>query len=220
MSREDPSRLSVAGATDLERRLLVAGAGELPPPELTARMARGLGLATRAAPAVPPARPALPWPAISSAVMGVALTVAVIGWSRDHHPAPPAPAPAVARITAPPAPAVAPDAPPPAEPVRHRRRASATTGPADLRAEIALIDAARTAVSDGGDARALALLARHDATFPDGAFRPEAAALRIQALAHLGQHDRARALGRAFIAAHPDSPLIARVQAAIAGDPR
>ena len=42
--RHDPERLRVVGATDLEQRLLTAAGGETPSPELTRRMARGLGL--------------------------------------------------------------------------------------------------------------------------------------------------------------------------------
>jgi hypothetical protein len=86
----------------------------------------------------------------------------------------------------------------------------------DLRAEIALLDAARTAVAEGADARALALLRRYDTRYPTGTFRPESTALRIEALARLGQTQEARALGADFLAAHPDSPVAARVRRALA----
>jgi outer membrane protein assembly factor BamD (BamD/ComL family) len=87
-----------------------------------------------------------------------------------------------------------------------------------MRREIALVDAARTAVKSGDPERALALIHRYDTTFPSGAFRPEVAALRIESLAADGQTDLARAGARDFIAAHPESPLSARL-ARIAGAP-
>ena len=39
-----PERLSAAGATDLERRLLAAAAHEQPAPELSKRMAQAIGI--------------------------------------------------------------------------------------------------------------------------------------------------------------------------------
>ena len=93
--------------------------------------------------------------------------------------------------------------------VHHHALAAAT--PSDLRAEIALVDAARSAVSAGADDRALALLHRYDTSYRAGTFRPEAAALRIEALDHLGRTAQARTLAQRFIAAHPDSPLADRV---------
>jgi hypothetical protein len=62
-------------------------------------------------------------------------------------------------------------------------------------------------------------LHRYDASYPAGTFRPESMALQIEALAHLGRTERARALGRAFVAAHPDSPLVGRVQRAMRREP-
>jgi len=56
---------------------------------------------------------------------------------------------------------------------------------------------ARTAV------RELDALARD---FPNGVLGQERDALRIQALAALGEKDRARELGRSFLDRHPDSP--------------
>ena len=45
----DPKRLTVVGATDLERTLLQAARRERPSPEMTARMAAGLGISVGAA---------------------------------------------------------------------------------------------------------------------------------------------------------------------------
>ena len=96
-----------------------------------------------------------------------------------------------------------------AQPRRRRAR--------DLRDQIALMDAARTAVKSRETERSLALLRRYDASYPTGAFRPEALALRIETLAADGRGAEARALAREFLARYPQSPLadrVARVSAA------
>jgi TolA-binding protein len=228
----DPTKLTVVGATDLERRLLDAAAGEQPPAELSARMRLGLGLAPFAPP--PPAAPST---ASSAAAPVAAAKTGAAGWvaaglvaaavtggvvlSRFQTPVP-APRTAALAIAAPVAPAdeAAPvvHAAPHAERagrVHHRAAAPTPAGPG-MRGEIALVDAARTAVKSGDPERALALLHRYDTTFPAGAFRPEVAALCIEAFAADGQTDLARARARDFIAAHPESPLSARL-ARIAG---
>jgi hypothetical protein len=81
----------------------------------------------------------------------------------------------------------------------------------DLRDQIALIDAARTAVKAGATERALVLLRRYETSYPGGAFRPEALALRIEALAEGGRAAEARPLAREFLARYPQSPLSDRV---------
>ncbi|MFL5304962.1 MAG: hypothetical protein ACJ8F1_07095 [Polyangia bacterium] len=224
MTDREPERLRVVGATDLEKRLLAAAAGETPSPELRRRMAvavgitAGLATAAAPAPAVATAGAGASWPLVSAGVLLLAAAGAVVGWSRVHHPAA-APMRAAAIAAPSPGPALEPaqdPAPVTAAPRPHRHTAAPARA-SDLRAEIALLDAARAAASAGDGARALTLLRRYDATFPGGMFRPESAALQIEALARLGQTDRAWALGRAFIAAHPDSPLVARVRRATAG---
>ena len=241
-----PSQLRVVGATDLERRLLDAGARELPSVELTKRMQQALGisLATTAATAATAstakaaaatgagsATPAFAWPAISIGVLALAVTGAVVGVrSTASHHATPRPAPPLAARLPEPAPELAPapvETPtvtePAAAPVGRpaavslragapsRHHAAGTATPSDLRAEIALVDAARSAIAAGANERALALLDRHESSYPRGTFRPEVAALRIEALDHLGRTIQARALAKKFIAAHPDSPLCERV---------
>ena len=94
--------------------------------------------------------------------------------------------------------------------------ASAPTSAGDLRDQIALLDAVRAAVKGGSSERALVLLRRYDATYPGGAFRPEALALRIEALDQDGRHAEAQALARDFLARYPQSPVAARV-ARVAG---
>jgi TolA-binding protein len=181
-------------------------------------VAAGVALAAAPAPAVATVGAGATWPLVSAGVLVLAAAGAVVGWSRLHHPAA-APLHLAAAVAAPsPPPALEPaqESTPGTATVRPRRHTAPTARPSDLRAEIALLDAARDAASAGDGARALTLLRRYDATFPAGMFRPESAALQIEALARLGQTDRARALGRAFIATHPDSPLVARVRRATA----
>jgi hypothetical protein len=227
-----PSQLRVVGATDLERRLLEASARERPSVELTERMQKALGISLAAGAAATAAgaakaqaatagaaTPAVAWPAISIGVLALAVTGAVVGVrsTASHRAAsqpaaaltaPPAAAPDISAPLAPPAPAATVERRV-AAPAHHHAAPSAT--PADLRAEIALVDAARSAVAGGAGERALVLLGRYDRSYPRGTFRPEAAALRIEALARLGRTTQARALAQRFIAAHADSPLADRV---------
>jgi hypothetical protein len=239
-NREDPARLTVVGATDLERRLLDAASREHPSPELTQRMRAALGLsiagaaATTAAAASVPAAPSAPAAAPVAAKAFAAKTAAawiaagvltagalggVVGvWLTSRTPG-------AAPIPALPAPRSEPE-PTLAEPaasgvVPGKRLSHAPTAPAgarhhaatapDLRGEIALIDAARSAVRTGAPDEALSLLRRYRAAYPTGTFRPEAAALEIEALAANGQPEKAAMLARQFLAANPDSPLAPRV---------
>ena len=233
-----PTQLRVVGATDLERRLLDAASRELPSVELTRKMQQALGLSLAASamtaaavkssparPRLPPSAPAFAWPAISVGVLALAVTGAVVGLrsTASHHAAtqPVATVPAVVLGPAPvaPAPIVAPSPAPTARaferpasiPARAHHHALAVATPSELRAEIALVDAARSAVATGADDRALVLLNRYDSSYRAGTFRPEATALRIEALDHLGRTAQARTLAQRFLAAHPESPLADRV---------
>ncbi len=230
MSGHDPERLRLVGATELERRLLAAAGSELPDPELRARMARAIGLAgvatsataTAASSGVAAAGSTLTWPVISASLAALALTGAAIGYTshRAEREAPAAvearPAPEVASppAVAPPV-ALAPRVEAASAAAPRRRRSVAASPAADLRVEIALLDAVRAAVAEGADSRALALLRRYDARYPSGTFRPESTALRIEVLARLGQTQQAEALGANFLASHPDSPLAPRVRRAL-----
>ncbi|HVZ87908.1 MAG TPA: hypothetical protein VHG72_13120 [Polyangia bacterium] len=226
---QEPAQLRVMGATDLEQRLLDGAARELPSVELTDRMKKALGIsaaigtaavaarladaaATSAATAAPVAAgtSSAAWTWLSAGVVALAMTgAAAVGvhWSSGRKPA------EVIAAPAPPIPvAPAPEAAPVARPVAHAHHHAPVAGaPSDLRAEIALVDAARNAVARATGVRALALLDRYEATYPSGTFRPEATVLRVEALSSLGRTAEARALARKFIAAHPDSPLTARV---------
>lgn len=90
-------------------------------------------------------------------------------------------------------------------------RISSSKSPADLSAEIALMDSARGAMAVGAHARALQTLRRYDSTYPKGNFRPEATALRVECLVRLGHTSEARVLGQRFVARHRGSPLADRV---------
>ena len=58
-------------------------------------------------------------------------------------------------------------------------------------------------------------LESYQALFPAGAMQTEAAALRVEALAAAGRRQEAVTSGRAFLAAHPQSPLAQRVRAVL-----
>jgi hypothetical protein len=112
------------------------------------------------------------------------------------------------------APAAVPSAPPALRSAR--REPSAPTTQPDIALEIASIDAARKALRAGDAPGAIAELDRYDAKLGrSGSLVPEATVLRIEALLARGDKPRATALANAFLAAHPKSPLAARVRALI-----
>jgi len=233
-----PERLLDGDATDFERRILKAGAQKLPSPELQARMARAIGvsatavgvagvatkLATDAAAtkAAAGSSALLPW--ISMGVLGLVVAGAVVGtraWKASPAesgrapaavaakaaitPSPSAPSPSVAVMPAPPSGEAAPS-----------RRSRASTSVSDLQDQIAVIDLARSAVTARDGRRALETLRRYQDKYPLGHFRPEVAALKIEALVGLGRDAEARVLAERFIAEHNGSMLADRV-AEIAG---
>ena len=65
-------------------------------------------------------------------------------------------------------------------------------------------------------ARALALLDEHARKFPAGVLGEEAEAERVRALCDAGRGAEARALAAKFVAAHPRSIHVARVESACA----
>jgi outer membrane protein assembly factor BamD (BamD/ComL family) len=81
----------------------------------------------------------------------------------------------------------------------------------DLREQIALLDNARSALAKGTGERTLDVLRQYQSKFPNGAFRPEATVLRIEALSQLGRHSEARTLADRFIAEHRGTPIADRV---------
>src|SRR5262249_27113279 len=133
----------------------------------------------------------------------------------EPHAAPPPvtapvrPAPA-AQVQAPTPPAEAVTQPPPrAAAPPPRSRAVGAAG--DLADQVAFIDSARAAMSAGNGARALEILHRYQDKYPGGSFRPEAAAIRIEALMKLGREAEARTLSERFVAEHRGSLLARRV---------
>lgn len=228
-----PERLLSADATDFERRLLEAAGQRKPSSAASARMAKALGVtvagATAAAAttlgadvavaktAVAGASAVSPW--ISVSVLGLVVAGAVVG-TRAYHsrpkqvrpaPAVSAPATPAARTAEPmqpeqPAPAVVEPAPSPA--ASRRTRVSMA---AELRDQIAFIDNARSELASGADRRALETLRRYQDRYPTGSFRPEATALRVEALVKLGRQDEARVLAERFVAEHRGSLLAKRV---------
>jgi hypothetical protein len=93
--------------------------------------------------------------------------------------------------------------------------ATATTPRASpgLAEEIAAIDRARSALTDGDPTRSLRLIDRYEQRFRNGAFVEEAEVLRIEAHLRRGERTAASRVGARFLAAHPSSLHAARVRA-------
>lgn len=100
-------------------------------------------------------------------------------------------------------PAVEADVPENAEPV---------AAPSTLAAEVAALDAARSAIRRGQTARALAMLDEYDARFARPELGPESDIARIEAHLAAGDRAAARSLADRFLAAHPTSPAAARIR--------
>lgn len=81
----------------------------------------------------------------------------------------------------------------------------------DLREQIALVDAARATLARGDADRALGTVRDYQTRYPSGAFRPEAAAVRVEALVKLGRTAEARASAERFVASYGPTPLSDRV---------
>ncbi|HEX9298480.1 MAG TPA: hypothetical protein VF881_21735 [Polyangiaceae bacterium] len=87
-----------------------------------------------------------------------------------------------------------------------------TMVPSTLAAEVAMLDRTRGALSSGEGERALDLLQRYGREFPKGTLGLEASVLGIEALYLTGSAERATALAREFLAAHPTSTHASRVR--------
>jgi len=227
---DSSERLLETDATEFERRLLRAAQETGPSRAASARMARALGVtagvaattgAVKTLAAVGAASKATAGAGISAAsawitagVIGLVVAGAVVGtrvW-RAPRPAP---------VLAPEQPSPASDEPAPPvvapspEPARSSaspgRRTHAAASAPELRDQIELLDAARASLSSGADRRALDLVRRYEDRYPTGSFRPEATALKVEALVKLGRQPEARALAQRFVAEHRGSLLAARV---------
>jgi hypothetical protein len=84
---------------------------------------------------------------------------------------------------------------------------------ARLGREVAHLQQARAALAGGSATAALDVLHGYAQEFPSGVLRAEGAALRIEAVASLGDRALARRLGAEFERSFPSSPLLARVRA-------
>ena len=220
---KDPRLNGDDGATDLERRWLSAARAEEPPPEVVLRIERALGIGA-SGPALPAARAKTPAAARGATTKGGLSALRLAAFSALGvggavglvlllaRPAPPPPP-----ELRPPVPEVAPAAAP-APGSEDERAAAPVTG--GMRDEIALIDGARAALGAGSPARALSLLDRYRARHPRGVLLPEALAMRIEAIDRSGDHARAQALARAFLAEYPHTPLAQRVAHVAAPAPR
>jgi len=229
---ELPERLLDAGATDFERRILETAAQKRPSPETSARMAQALGItatalgttavATKlaaeaaAAKTTAAAGTTLVWPWVSIGVLGLLAVGAVVGtrtWrATPAEPRPVPPPVATKAVVEPPAsaqPGAGPGELPPGPGDTSVRSPAAATG--ELRDQIALIDAARSALASGAGRRALEILRRYQDKYPSGSFRPEAAALKVEVLVKLGRDAEARVLAERFVAEHRGSLLARRV---------
>ncbi|AKU97341.1 hypothetical protein AKJ09_04005 [Labilithrix luteola] len=92
----------------------------------------------------------------------------------------------------------------------------ATPAPTDtLGRESARVEAVRAALARNDAARAVTLLDAYDREFSPGAFAIEVSVLRIEALARLGQTERARRLGKQFLAEHRQGAFARRVTATL-----
>jgi hypothetical protein len=87
---------------------------------------------------------------------------------------------------------------------------------AGLAEELALVAAAERLRSEAPSA-ALEQLDRHASRFPSGALAPERELLRIEISCALGRVDQAEPLRERFVAAYPNSPLLARARRACRG---
>jgi len=235
-----PERLHAAGATDLERRMLEAAGREQPSRELSERMAQAIGISMSAigttageaktgvgaANAANSSSSLVVW--VSGALVAVGIAVGAFIAARPatkvaESSALAAAGPSASVVSAPatPLPAAPPTATASAEaasadeesPVRPPapKRAGHGTAAGELAEQIALVDAARSALATGSAQRALTIAREYQNEYPTGTFRPEVSAVKIEALVKLGRMAEARSLAERFVATHGPGPLADRV---------
>jgi hypothetical protein len=216
---KDPKRLLDGEGTAFERALLGAVAAERPSRDLHRKMRVGIGLVGVGA--IAKAASANWNQLVLAGVVAAGLVTggAVVAKRVTSAPAPVAAFAAPVAVTPKAAPleplpvATLPATEAAVEPVRRAApEAKATPPVADIREEIRLLDQARTAVKSGESAKALRVLSKYDQRFPRGQFRQEVKVLRMEALNQSGESDRASVLARKFLAEHPNSPHVERVE--------
>ena len=215
----DPKRLLEGEGTAFERALLGAVAAERPASDLHRKMRLGIGLVGVGAVAK---AASANWNQIAMAglvVAGLVTGGAVVAKRETAKepvvqpvavlaPAPVAPQPTPVE----PIPVAVPEEAPKAEPAERVRQEPRTAPVPDIREEIRLLDQARAAVKSGAHDKALRTLAKYDQKFPRGQFRQEAQVLKMEALKQSGENERASALAKKFLAEHPNSPHVERVE--------
>jgi hypothetical protein len=200
---KEPRRLLQEGATDFERQLLRAVAGERPSPRLQARMRRGLGLSgavfwagnVKAMLATLAGKGAL-----GVTLAGLATVAGVATYRSLAAEAPSREAPAAVLAAAPaqvaPVPAAAASTQLAVEPpAAAEPNAAAAEGSADngqLREEILLLDRARSALREGSASGALTVLDDYRQRFPTGILNREAELLRQRSARGASSAERRR----------------------------
>jgi hypothetical protein len=220
---------------DFERALLEAGGREAPLARTRQRVMLALGAGMSAAlgtgalsaavtPALKVTGAAGPTLTMIAKWVGVGVVagLAVAGTSRSLMRQPPTAAQAVLLVTSSPSPPpvrsakpeldIAPPETPPS-PVYDRPASSAR--PAGIAEELALLEAARAALAAGDSEKSAALLREHG-RLATPAMGPEAELLRIEVALARGDSAGAATQARAFLAAHPRSPLTQRARSLLA----
>lgn len=127
----------------------------------------------------------------------------------------PPPAELPAEAARPPDDPVASPQPSPVEPPKPRRPVDE---PDLLAKEVALLDAARAALSNDPQST-LSILEQHRRDFPKGALRVEADLVRIEALLRAGDRRRAEQIASRLIKTDPTGPVAARARRLLEGQP-
>jgi hypothetical protein len=233
----EPRRLREECESPLERALLEAGASYRSSVGTRERTLAALGLAGSAALSAAAIGTAtstfskLGWAKALTVVSAVSAVTAVpvgyYAWQRSQESAaaqvlvsaPKAPAPTQSRALRRAEPAL-PSAHLMVEPIASAapvnspsvRAQKASSSSADLTAELAAIEKARSALSAGDASGALSQLDAYARSYPRGRLALEAEVLRIDALARSGQRDAAKRRAEQFVRRHPNSVLNARVR--------
>lgn len=226
-SREQP-------LPELSERMARAIGVSIPIAENAATHGGGSARGTARPPAAP--RFALPWTAGLIAA-GAVVIAAVVAWPPRAVPpqaspsaAPATPSASAPELVTPPAtPVDSTQTPLPASRVDDPRHSTAApplsrshtaTATSDLRDQLSMVGAAHRELSRGQPAGALALSLEYLSKYPNGSFRPEAAAIRIEALVKLGRVTEARALANQFASSYGSGPLADRVATLSGASPR
>ncbi len=158
-----------------------------------------------------PARTLATWALVGAAASG---TLGLIGGKLLEPNSAPRTAAPLLTPADPAPPAASPDiSPEPAAPTNTvPTLAPAPSGSVD---EASKLEAARTAISRGDHAAAVAALDDYDLSYPKGELKPEAMVLRIQALSESGRLTEARALASEFQGKYPAHPLVRQVRGGV-----